>query len=386
MYQDKILYAVAIKNQTTVSSTKVAVCNGVFNRRWFGETNARSVLNRTQTAASGRSGATDNGPYRSIAAFRVFGSLSAKGPRVPRSLVGIRYMATVFIGLPVYNGENFLEKAVQSVLNQTFGDFRLLISDNASSDATREIAAHYAESDQRIEYWRHDSNLGAAPNFNFCVERASGTYFKWMAHDDLCEPTYLERCVAVLDANPDAVLCHARVVSINDQGIRVGNYSGEWDLNDPDPVVRFSRAIALNHACVSIFGVIRLNTLCETSLIAPFVGSDRTLLAELALAGRVEYVAEPLFLWREHKQRSVRQNRLDRVAWFDKTAGATFGSLYIRQLLANERAIFKSQLSGKALLRAQLEIARWTAQNWRRFGRDFRTLAGTLIRRAPISR
>ncbi len=290
-------------------------------------------------------------------------------------------MATVFIGLPVHNGDDFLGAAIDSILQQTFTDFRLLVSDNASTDGTPDLAETYARLDSRVEFHRHRSNLGAAPNFNYCVKQASGTYFKWMAHDDLCEPTYLERCVAVMESDRGVAICHARAACIDDSGTRTGSYSKEWDLNDRDPVVRFRRAIALDHACVSIFGVMRLDLLKQTPMIAPFVGSDRPLLAEFALHGSIEYVPETLFLWRHHGQRSVRRTRSNRVAWFDQSASALTGSLYFRQLLANEETINRSQLAASDKLRAQWALVSWVLRNCRRFASDVRVVAGFMIRK-----
>ena len=95
----------------------------------------------------------------------------------------------VTIGLPVYNGENYLAEAIDSILGQTFTDFELIISDNASTDRTEEICRRYAAEDDRIRYFRHDRNRGASPNYNFTVEKARGEYFKWAAHDDVLHAT-----------------------------------------------------------------------------------------------------------------------------------------------------------------------------------------------------
>ena len=97
----------------------------------------------------------------------------------------------VSIGLPVYNGENFLEFALDSILGQTFQDFELIISDNASTDATESICRRYAAKDSRIRYYRNPNNQGAAQNYNRVFALARGEYFKWAAHDDVCKPNYL---------------------------------------------------------------------------------------------------------------------------------------------------------------------------------------------------
>ena len=105
-------------------------------------------------------------------------------------------MARVSIGLPVFNGENFLESAIRSVLEQSFDDLELVISDNASTDRTETIARDFAASDRRVRYHRNARNLGAAPNYNRTVELATGALFKWLSHDDRLLPGYLEATVA----------------------------------------------------------------------------------------------------------------------------------------------------------------------------------------------
>ncbi|UBF27329.1 glycosyltransferase [Kovacikia minuta CCNUW1] len=123
----------------------------------------------------------------------------------------------VSVGLAVYNGENYIREAIDSILAQTFEDFELIISDNASTDKTQEICLEYAARDQRIRYDRADRNRGAAWNQNRVFELSTGTYYKLAAHDDVIAPDYLAKCVAVLDQNPAVVLCHSWTRSINEK-------------------------------------------------------------------------------------------------------------------------------------------------------------------------
>ena len=111
----------------------------------------------------------------------------------------------VSLGLPVYNGENFIAQAIESILAQTFTDFELIITDNGSTDRTPKICEAYAARDRRVAYSRNPENLGAAPNFNRAFALSSGRYFKWVAHDDLIAPEFLARCVKVLDNDPSVV-------------------------------------------------------------------------------------------------------------------------------------------------------------------------------------
>ncbi|WP_081588053.1 glycosyltransferase family 2 protein [Gloeocapsa sp. PCC 7428] len=91
----------------------------------------------------------------------------------------------ISIGMPVYNGEPYLKDAINSILNQTFEDFELIISDNGSTDRTEEICRTIASQDQRVRYYRNEQNLGAGWNFNRVVDLATGEYFRWACHDDI---------------------------------------------------------------------------------------------------------------------------------------------------------------------------------------------------------
>jgi glycosyltransferase involved in cell wall biosynthesis len=111
----------------------------------------------------------------------------------------------------VYDGQHYLESAIESVLARTYPDFALVVSDNASSDRTEEICRRYAEADARVRHHRRATNHGAAANFNRVFELAAGSlYFKWAACVWIA-PNFLERCVRELEENPDAVLCQSLV-------------------------------------------------------------------------------------------------------------------------------------------------------------------------------
>ena len=120
------------------------------------------------------------------------------------------------VGLPVWNGEEFLEGAIRCILAQSFGDFELVISDNASTDRTAEICHSF--DDSRIVYHRHEENLGAAWNFNRVFELCRGEFFKWAAHDDLVAPSYFQKCIDALHDDPEAILAYTGVHSIDENG------------------------------------------------------------------------------------------------------------------------------------------------------------------------
>ena len=128
----------------------------------------------------------------------------------------------VSIGMPVYNGEKYIREALDSVLTQTFKDFELLISDNCSTDKTREICAEYSNKDPRIKYIRHPENLGGHWNFNFVTQNVTGHLLTWLAHDDILESGYLESTVQYMLDNPVAVLVASDFEVIDQDGGTLG--------------------------------------------------------------------------------------------------------------------------------------------------------------------
>lgn len=121
----------------------------------------------------------------------------------------------VFIGMPVYNGERFLREALDSIVRQSFADWRLFISDDTSSDSTAVIAQEYAKKDPRIQYYRQPTNLGLFENFRYTLDQADAPYFIWAAQDDIRDHEYLKTCVDALDADESLGLATTCSVSID---------------------------------------------------------------------------------------------------------------------------------------------------------------------------
>jgi glycosyltransferase involved in cell wall biosynthesis len=206
----------------------------------------------------------------------------------------------VSIGLPVYNGERYLSEALDSLLSQTFADFELIICDNASLDRTEHICRSYAEKDSRIRYMRNPANIGGNRNYALAFSLARGTYFRWAACDDLCAPTLLERCVEVLDRNPEVVLAYAKTRLIGDRGQVLSDFEDDLHLQASDASDRFQQVNRKLRLCNAVFGLIRTSTLKKTRLLRNFVGADSPFLAELSLHGKFWEVPERLFMRRIH--------------------------------------------------------------------------------------
>ncbi len=213
----------------------------------------------------------------------------------------------VSIAIPVFNGEAYVGEAIQSILNQTFSDFELIICDNCSTDSTQEICEAFLARDSRIRYFRHARNLGAGPNYDYCFHLARGKYFKWAAHDDMLAPRFLELAVKAFEARPDAVLCTVGIREIGSNGETYREFSNVFDDADAEtPAPRFGALIHTRHQCEDFFGLYRREALVGSGLHDTYTGSDRVLLAEMALRGPWVSTPEPLFLHREHDMRYTR--------------------------------------------------------------------------------
>lgn len=217
----------------------------------------------------------------------------------------------VSIGLAVYNGENFLAQAIECFLAQSYTDFELIISDNASTDRTPKICREYAARDARIRYYRHHVNRGANWNLNRVFKLARGELFKWAAHDDLCAPTFIERCVEALDDDPSVVWCHAITASIGADGQIIPESEAPTKAargevcRSPRAHARFRDVLLTStHWGYRCSGLFRADVLRRTQLFRPYYGSEKILCAEVALAGRYYQVPQTLFFQRVHEDAS----------------------------------------------------------------------------------
>ncbi len=287
----------------------------------------------------------------------------AAGATAPAS-VQTNALPLVSIGMPVFNGENYVAQAIESILAQSFRDFELIICDNASTDGTGAICAGFAARDRRIRYVRNVRNLGAGPNFDRCFHVARGTYFQWAAHDDMLAPDYVARAVAALQANPAAVLCVAGITEIGADGTVLRRYATELDdMSSADPARRFGCVIHSHHQCEDFFGVYRRSALLGSGLIGTFSGSDRVLLAEMALRGPWVRLPQYLFVHREHAARATRAlllvDRAAAVRWLAPQAKPSHGKLFHLVLYRDYWRVVRRNLPRGQLWRCYGELARW---------------------------
>jgi len=208
----------------------------------------------------------------------------------------------VTIGVPVYNGERYLAAALESFLSQTYPHFRIVISDNASTDGTEAISRAFAARDPRVRYERSPVNVGVGRNYQRALSFCTTPYFRWAADDDLSAPTFLERCIPVLDAHPDVVLAYPRTVLIDADGKGTEEYEDGLHLQHDRASDRFIAFMSRIRLCNVIFGLGRTEVLRRIRPLGAYVGSDIVLLAELTLHGTFWEVPEFLFSRRMHPE------------------------------------------------------------------------------------
>lgn len=128
----------------------------------------------------------------------------------------------VSIGMPVYNGEKYIREALDSLLGQSFANFELIISDNASTDGTEGICLKYAAQDARIRYIRQPKNLGALANFKFVLDEAQGEHFMWAAADDVWDPQWIGGMLGAMKMTGSGA-AFGKVQSINERSVAIGH-------------------------------------------------------------------------------------------------------------------------------------------------------------------
>jgi glycosyltransferase involved in cell wall biosynthesis len=289
------------------------------------------------------------------------------------------------IGLPVYNGEDYLEDAIEALLDQSYENLELIISDNASTDSTADICQRYAKEDSRVRYFRQPRNIGLSPNHNFVFDQSRGEFFKWGAADDLYARDLLRSCVEALDERPDVVLAHSWSAVIDGHG-RV-TQSLEYPLATDSPLapVRF-RSILFGssglfpktpggrdlvridnrgalRACDE-YGVIRSDVLRKIPPLGSYHHSDRIINIELALHGPFHQTPDWLYFRRDHPDRTYNASTtvrsrcaiLDpaRASWTNPTA-----RLVAEYMLGYAGAIKRAPLSMADRRECYRDLAHW---------------------------
>lgn len=213
-------------------------------------------------------------------------------------------MPKVSIAIPTYNCERYIAQSIESLLAQTFGDFEMVISDNASTDGTEEVCRRYAALDARVRYVRRSENIGGPGNFRHVFSLCSGQFHKWSTADDYWHPDFLLEAVAVLDTALDVVLCYPRTQLIDEGGNRIDDYADNLDLDHHSPSARMRALYRRIGLCNAHLGLIRREAMLRSRLIAGHLASDVDFLGEMALLGKFRLLPEIRFYRRFHRDSS----------------------------------------------------------------------------------
>jgi len=224
----------------------------------------------------------------------------------------------VSIGMPVYNREKYVGASIEAHLNQTFGDFELILTDNCSTDRSEEVCRSYAEKDPRVKYYRNPVNLGAAGNYRRCWELSTGEYFRWNPSDDFISPNLLERAVDILDQDPSVFVAYPRTKLVDAAGNVTGDFEEGLHLMQDRPSERW-KAVHKNLRLGNLhYGLNRAEKFKNTGLLRNYSGGDFPLIAEMSLYGKFYEIQDAFFYRRMHEEASsALKSGADVMAFYD---------------------------------------------------------------------
>lgn len=204
----------------------------------------------------------------------------------------------VCVGLPVYNGGNFLSQAIESILSQDFQDIELIISDNCSTDNTEEICLRYQKMDERIKYHRLEINLGALKNFLNVLGLSSAPYFMWTSHDDLRERLFINKCLDKIESDPSIALVYPRSKVLDNNSRFMGIANDHINTDQDNPIERFRHLIWEIGMCNMFYGLYRTNIIKKARAWNESLFGDNLILAEISLLGKIVQIDDALFIRR----------------------------------------------------------------------------------------
>lgn len=275
----------------------------------------------------------------------------------------------VSIGLPVFNGERFLGRALDTLLGQDFRDLEVVVSDNASTDGTVELLRKYADADPRLRFEVQPTNRGASWNFNRVLAMAhpGARYFTWAAADDERTPDYLTRTIPILDGDPSVSLAHTGSADIDQDSYVLKTWAQPVDTwASFDVAERVAGLVTMRHECFTAFGLIRMEIAKQTRGLGTFADSDNVLITEIALRGRFVHDDAVCFFRRQHSYRSMVAftDQRDRVAWFDPSRAGQLSFPYWRTARELVGAVQRAPLSADERRRCLLALRVYLRNNW----------------------
>jgi glycosyltransferase involved in cell wall biosynthesis len=280
----------------------------------------------------------------------------------------------VSIGLPVYNGENYVAEAIRCVLDQTFSNWELIICDNCSTDRTLSICREFAEQDSRIRVYQNSRNMGVCFNYSEVFRHSRGRYFKWMAHDDLFAPRFIESCIQELEKDARVVLVFPKMAYVNAEGRVLRRQPSELSVLGATLDSRVECLMEMAARSMDFiwlaYGLIRRDVLEQSGAMGLYAGSDQVLLFKIALRGCIKQVEQEMFFRREHPQAetckrgsTVRQRA--KGAYADDNRRFVFP--WCRMLKEHLVCVFHSPISFRGRLRCTTSVLKRFLSVWKFF-------------------
>jgi hypothetical protein len=211
--------------------------------------------------------------------------------------------AEVSIGLPVWNGEEYVARAMEALVAEDYSPLEIVVSDNASTDRTWEILQRF-EDDRRVALHRSDENLGAVANFNRVFHLTRGPYFAWAAADDRFDPRFASRCMQALAQQPDAAGCLTGIRFVDESGETIRVWVPGAAAASADVRTRLRWYLGLSRWTES-YALFRRPVLEVSGLFPAAFGPDVLLVWRILLAHRMAVVAEPLLTYQEKSSNTI---------------------------------------------------------------------------------
>lgn len=282
----------------------------------------------------------------------------------------------VTVGVPVYNGERFLERTLAALRDQELEDIEVVVSDNGSVDGTVEIARSFVREDSRFTLLRSDTNRGVPWNWNRVLARARAPFFMWNGADDIVRPGHLRRCREALLACPEASIGFSRVVLIDAEDTVVGEMDDlDLDFVRRGPADRVALFLDRHvYQVIGFGGVMRTDVLRAMGGLPSFYGGDIALGVKMAMRAPWVQVPDQLFVSRRHDQQTNKVQGGDvlmQVRTYDPSwrRPVAFPQWFLNHRLVVEAAT--APVPARERARAVAQVLRlWTVRNWRFFPFD----------------
>lgn len=208
----------------------------------------------------------------------------------------------VTIGMGVYNAEQFLTDSLQSILDQDYPNFELIISDNGSTDLSENICRNFTDRDPRISYRRNETNINPLKNGEMLLKLSSGVYHTWAADHDIYHPRYLTCLVDLLEREGESVvMAYPDTRYIDIDGNKIKDIREDVDTRGLSAPERFKKAMWGLTYCTPMYGLFRASALKKVWKMRNITGPDRVFLNEFSLCGEYAHHEEELFYMRQNR-------------------------------------------------------------------------------------